>query len=590
MRSTRETPESRAATASAARRARRARDDRRVWLATTALVALGLVGLSQTPPAPTHPRARGHGSTTPTRGGTLVISHEADLRGLDPATTFDEVSSAALHLLFDTLVTFDSELHLQPQLLAELPTVSADGRTLDCTLRSGVRFHDGSILESGDVRASFEHMLRPRTGSPGAPMYASLAGYEAFRSGDAPHLAGIEVIDEEHFRFVLSEPDQAFLAALTLSFAAPVPRSAIQEERSADSLSPPPGTGPFVLASIERGVRATFRRYDGYYVAGHPHLDRIVYELNLSRSTAFLRFLAGDVDHVHRFTPTDFLFFRELPAWEPQRTSFPLLDLWGLGMNCELPPFDDVRVRHALSFAIDRDTMNRARAQRLMLRGQPLPPGMMGHVDDLEGAHRYDVERARRELTAAGYPVTREGDTWTAAGFPTDLEFWVGDGDTGRAYGELVQHDLAAVGIRVSIRPAAFPTFLQETGRRRNVALFLAGWNADYADPSSYLEPLFHTRSIHDDASENRAFYSNPALDALLDQARREPDLATRTHDYEEATRILVRDAPWAFVFANAGMEAVQPYVRGFVVHPVQRLDVRDVWIDAPILPWSATP
>ena len=159
---------------------------------------------------------------------------------------------------------------------------------------------------------------------------------------------------------------------------------------------------------------------------------------------------------------------------------------------------------------------------------------------------------------------------------------WVGEGDTGRSYGELTQQDLAQIGIDVEIRQVAFPVYLQESGHRRTVPLLLAGWSADYPDPSNFLDVLFASSSIHESNSENRAFYQSPAVDDLLTRARIERDRDTRIALYHQAVGLILRDAPWGFVLTAAMFEAWQPYVRGYEPHPVWDFMYRDVWLDLP--------
>ncbi|GAB4207087.1 MAG: ABC transporter substrate-binding protein [Sandaracinaceae bacterium] len=554
-------------------------------LAGFVTLAVGLVvALAALPPVPRHPPFIGAGHATPVRGGTLVVHHEDDARSFDPALAYDEISGMGVKLLFETLLDYDHDLALVPRIAERMPERSQDGRTFTFHLRRGVRFHNGRLLEAEDVRWSMERMLHPETSSPGAVFYGALEGLADFQAGRTPHVRGIEVLDAHTIRFRLREPDQTFLNTLALPFSAPVPREEI-EARGARFAREPVGTGAFRFESWEPALRATFVRNDDFFVDGQPYLDRIVLDLDLDRGAAFLRLQAGELDHMHRFTPSDNLWVHRQPAWAPYLSDHPNLDVWGVGMNCELAPFDDVHVRRAVAFAIDGPAWRRARANRLLLVGQPLPESMPGHVEGLEGEHHFDLDRARAEMRAAGHPVERIGSRWVARGLETPIEVWVGAGETGRVYGELIQHDLAAIGLDIRIRQVAFPVYLSETARRRTVPLFLTGWSADYPDPSNFFDTLFHSRSISDTGSQNRAFYASPELDALLDRARIEPNHEARMAMYAEASRRVVADAPWAFVFSNLVTDVWQPYVRGYRVHPVWRPFYRDVWLDLPRRP-----
>jgi len=557
-------------------------------LAGLAALVAGFVLLwALMPPVPQHPAFVGAGSDTPVQGGTLRVHHEDDMRSLDPAIAYDEISGMGIKLMFETLLDYDHDLGFVPRLATALPETSADGRTFTFRLREGVRFHHGRELVAEDVRWSLERVMRPSTGSPGAAYFRILEGAEEFEAGRAEHVRGIEVLDERTVRFRLREPDQTFLNALALTFAAPVPREVVERPGS-DFAHHPVGTGPFRFESWEPALRASFVRHEGFFLEGQPHLDRIVLDLDLSRGPAFLRLQAGEIDHMHRFPTSDNHCLHRAPAWAPYRTDHANLDIWGVGMNCELAPFDEVHVRRAVAFAIDGPSWRRARGNRLLLVGQPLPANMPGYVPDLPGEHHFDVERAREEMRLAGHPVERVGERWVARGLEEPIEVWVGAGETGQAYGELIQNDLARIGLDIRIRQVAFPVYLAETARRRTVRLFLTGWSADFPDPSNFFDTLFHSRSITDSGSQNRAFYRNPALDALLDRARVEPDRQRRMALYAEASRLIVDDAPWAFVFSNMVTDISQPYLRGYRVHPVWRPFYRDVWLDLPRRPATA--
>ena len=398
------------------------------------MLGAGALAWQALPPVPTTPAFRGAGHTTPQRGGTLVVHHEDDARSYDPAVAYDEISSMGLKLMNETLLDYTTQLEFEPRLAEAMPVQSPDGRTFTFTLREGIRFHNGRLLEAEDIRYSMERMLHPDMASPGAVFFSALEGYEEFHAGRASHVRGIQVLDARTIRFVLSEPQQTFLNALALNFAAPVPREAVEAmgERFARH---PVGVGAFRFESWEPGLRATFVRHEQFFLEGQPYLDRIVIELNLNRGPAFLRFQAGDLDHMHRFAPTDNLWIHRQEAWQPTLHDSPNLDMWGVGMNTEIAPFDELHVRRAVAFAINRAAWRRARANRLIVLGQPIPANMPGHFDDLRGDQHYDLDAAREEMRIGGHQVQRVDGRYVARGLEEAIEVWVGAGDTGRAYG-----------------------------------------------------------------------------------------------------------------------------------------------------------
>ncbi|AKF06475.1 ABC transporter substrate-binding protein [Sandaracinus amylolyticus] len=553
-----------------------------VLAAIVAVVALFL------PPMPTEPAFAGAGHEEPQRGGTFVAFHESDVAGFDPLVDWNAISNVGLKLMFEGLVEHDSDLNIVPRLARELPAMSDDGLVYTFRLRDDVRFHHGRALVADDVRWSLEHMMHPDTASPGATFFSLIDGFDDYRARRAEHVRGIRVIDEHTIEIRLSRPDQAFLHSMAMCFAFPVPRENY-ERWGSEVGQHPVGTGAFELEEWEAGVRVSFRRNDDFYREGEPYLDRVVLELNLGRGPAFMRFLAGDIDHIHRFTPTDYLWFRRQGAWQSHAVTNAQVDIWGIEMNTELEPFTNRHVRRAVGFAMDRDRWNRQRAGRLRTIGQPIPETLRAHDPNLPGAQVHDVARAREEMALAGHPVRCtprgegvEGEDCVAEGLEEELDLWIGEGPTGQAYGVLAQQDLATIGIRARLRPVSFPVYLEQTGRPRTATMLFGGWSMDFPDPASMLEPLYHSRSASDTSSSNRAFYRNPELDRVLDDARVERDPERRIALYREASRILVDDSPWAWLFSNTKYEAWQPYVRGFRPNPVWDEMYRDVWLDLP--------
>lgn len=550
----------------------------------SAAVGMLLFLLLAPSPIPTAPRWQGAGNEEPQRGGTFVFHHESNVRGMDPHISFDELSNMAIRLLFDGLIDYDGDAELIPS-IADLPTVSADGQTFTFRLREGVRFHNGEEVTAATVKWSMERMLHQDTGSPGYPFYKSILGCEAFHRGETTSIRGIRVVDEYTVEFTLAEPDQTFLNAMGMTFAYPVPREMYErEDEDGNELDPkqnPIGSGPFVLESWERGVRLTFVRNDDYWQAGKPYVDRMVFQENLRRHLAVRRFQNGDLDAVHRFTIADYLDFKspEFSAWHDHSIEEPKVNLWGFAMNNEIPPFDNVHVRRAVAFAIDREGWSNARAGRLQPTGQPLPPQLMGYDENLESRQFLDLDRAREEMRLAGHPVTQQDDKWVSDLEPVTV--WMGEGESARIYAALIMEDLAKIGVTLEMRHVAFAEWLQATGTRGRAQMLFTGWNMDFPDPDNFLF-LWHTRAISPTNSNNRAFYSNPEYDALLDRARAETNRTTREGMYRQASEIIASDAPWAFVCNDRSFEAWQPYVHGYTPNPVWSENYRDVWLDLP--------
>lgn len=548
------------------------------WLSgllTLALAGLLLgIAIQQLPSPPLGPRFVGAGAGAPHSGGTLTFGESSNLHTLDPAFAYDVLSTGACRLLYDQLLDYDYDGNMIPSLAESMPLVADEGRTFRFTLREGVKFHNGRTLQAEDVSWTMHRLLSERIGSPGYPFYKSIRGAEAYHRGETDHIDGIVVIDDRTIEFQLIEPDQTFLNALAMPFATPLAREHVEPLEAEGGITEvslhPVGTGPFKFVRWERGVQVEFDRFDEYWDP-RPRADHVVYLENIAPDVSSARFRNGDLDIIYRPNKVNRLFIRESEAWAPYRAEVPTPSVYAVTLNCELPPLDNVHVRRAIAYAIDRSKIERLDPGRNIAAYQVLPPMLPPYDPDLPEGQKYDLEDAKAEMRLAGYPD----------GLPEPIEMWVRTESEAR-YAQLMQQDLKAIGIDLQIKMVTFATYLKEAGRPRVVPMAFSGWHQDFPDPSNFMDILFHSRSIHPVNSENRAFYRNPRLDRILDEGRAEIDTARRLELYAEANAILASDAPWAFLFYPVDLFAWQPYVMNFRPHPVWPLEYRNIWLDLP--------
>jgi len=543
-----------------------------VVLAATALV-IGWA-IASFPKAPIGPRYVGAGNETPRAGGTFVFAAGSNIHTLDPHFAYDTLSTAACRLLYDGLLDYDYEGKMIPSLAAKLPVVSDDGRIFRFELRDGIKFHNGREITADDISWSIHRLLSERIGSPGYPFFKSIEGAAAYHAGEVDRIEGIIIIDDKTLEFRLDEADQTFLNALAMPFAYPIPREHVEPLEAAEGVDAvgrhPVGAGPFAFDRWERGVQVEFRRFDDYWApAARP--ERMVFLENISGDVASARFRNGDLDIIYRPNKVNRLFLRSADAWAPYRAEAPSPSVFALGLNCELPPFDNVHVRRAVAFALDRSKMERLNPGEVVAASQVLPPMLAPYDPDLPTRQIFDLDRAKEEMRLAGFPD----------GLEEPVTVWVrGEGDIRLA--QLFQQELKAIGIEIELKQVTFATYLRETGKPRVAQAAFTGWHQDFPDPSNFMDILFHSRSIHPQNSENRSFYRNPKLDDILDRARPETNREKRLALYAQANAILAKDAPWAFLFYPVDMFAWQPYVKGFRPHPVWLNEYRHVWLDLP--------
>ena len=242
-------------------------------------------------------------STIP-RGGTLSIAYKSDLQHLDPAVMYDFVGIAAVRLMFEAPLTYDTGTKLMPMLATAMPTVSADGLKYTFTLRSGVNFvnEDGSILRemtADDFVYSINRVLDPNLKPAPSPVatafFGNIAGAAEVIGGKAKTASGVKALNAHDVEIDLVKADATFLNILATTFASVVPKELATEDTAAFDAKPV-GTGPYVLSAYTRGQQATFVANKPYWLAGQPYLDEIDVRVGVDDNAALQQVLAGTLD------------------------------------------------------------------------------------------------------------------------------------------------------------------------------------------------------------------------------------------------------------------------------------------------------
>lgn len=510
----------------------------------------------------------------PHRGGTLRLAWFQDIRNLDPAGPSDGYTLQVQHLLFAGLVNVDDQGTLYPD-LADHWDVLDDGRTYRFVLRTGVLMHDGEELTAEDIKRSAERALHPTTPNPSASYFENVDGYAAYAAKTAEHVRGVAVEGRYVVSFRLREPDATFLPVLAMPTLRPVCKTG--GERYVDTWMPC-GAGPFRLPpdGWQRGTSIRLIRHEGYFRPGLPYLDAVEWTVNVQLAAQRFRFEDGKLDILRDMTQGDQARFMADPRWRALGNAEADRNVQGESMNTRMAPFDNVEIRRAVAAAIDREHYKAIKPAYMTVLGQLIPPGIPGYDPTVVG-QRHDYAAALEHMRKAGYPY----DPATGAGgWTKPIVYPLYDKGLLVHTAQLLQQDLAKIGLRIELKLVSWPAFLALQQRPGGAAMSQANWEMDYPDPSSFFDPIFTTAAILPGSSFNTAFYSNPRFDDLVSRARREIDPMKRKSLYREADEILCDEAPWAFAYAYHFYDFRQPYVGGFKPHPVWPMDVSRVWVD----------
>jgi len=493
----------------------------------------------------------------PPNAAVLHIADADDIPTLDPAAGYDTASWTFEQMIFDTLVRYsDAGVDLIPD-IATTWTVSPDARTFTFHLRRDARFSNGRAVTSADFRYAIERVLDPRTRSKGMEYYREITGAPAFADSHAPAVSGIETPDPWTIIFRLDAPDPTFVDKLAMPFAAAVPRE-VAERWGDDFSRHVVGSGPFMLREWIGGQRLVLVKNPLYFVKGVPRLDAIVDQIGVDDELQWMRFEAGDID-VASIPSAEFPYVMKTPRLRALTEHITTLTTDYLGMNCRMRPFDDVRVRRAFNYAIDKHKLVAILNGRGVVARGVLPPGLPGYDPTLEG-YPYDPVRARKLLEQAH------------VGSAFAPEIWMRADRTEMTLGESIQQDLALVGVNAVLKPVAWGPLLEAVRQPDTAELFMFGWEADFPDPQNYLDVLLTRKQW---GANNDSFYYNSEVETLLAEAAPIADPKLRYSLYDQAQRIIVADAPWVFLYHPASYVIRQPWVRGYILNPMRpaRLD-----------------
>ena len=487
----------------------------------------------------------------PPQGGTLVRLF-ADPPTLDPHLAGDVTSSVIINEVFGGLVTLS--LDYQPVLdLAESCSISDDGMLYTFVLRENARFHDGRPVTAHDVKWSIERAANPNTLSARVQDYlGDIVGVVDKLEGNVDEVSGVRVIDDRTIEFEIDAPKSYFLAKLTYPTAFVVDRE--QVENNEDWLDQPNGTGPFQLNTYEVGELIVLERNENYHL-GPAHIEGI--QMILSGGSAMIMYENDEIhltgvgldDLPRLLEPSD-------PLNSQLHRSAQDFDVFYIGLNVEQEPFDDPKVRQALNYAIDLQSIaDNVLDGRVSPARGVIPPGFPSYTTSLR-SYEFNPDLARELLQTSTYASRlASGDfprvTLTISGsfgaaIPTYLEV-------------ILEQWRQELGIEVDIQQTEWATFLQDVEQEK-YQMFSLGWIADYPDPENFLDLLFHS-----DSGANHTKYGNPEVDRLLEEARVERDRDRRFQQYNQIEQIILDDAPWVWTwFSGEGWALIKPEVSDY--------------------------
>lgn len=494
---------------------------------------------------------------------TFVYCSEGSPSTFNPQLATDGPTfNASSRTIYNRLVDFEEGGTKVVPSLAESWKSSKDGLTFTFQLRKDVPFHATKNFKptrnfnADDVVFTFKRQMKKDH-----PYHKVSGGsYEYFSSMEMGQIIkDVVKLDDHKVKFILSRPEAPFLANLAMDFAS------ILSQEYADQMmkkktpqkvdTDPVGTGPFIF---QRYVKDNMIRYEANkkYFGGKPKIDRLVFAIVPDSSVRYQKLKAGECHLVAEPSPTDLKAMKS--DKDIQVLQQPGLNVGYLAMNTQQKPFDNKKVRHAINHALNRDAYIRAIYLGHAKKAKnPIPPTMWSYNQSTK-EYKYDPEKAKALLKEAGFPNGFKTEIWT---LPVSRPY----NPSGKKMGELMQADLAKVGIQAKLVTYDWPTYLAKS-RKGEHQLIQLGWTGDNGDPDNFLNVLLGCAAV--EAGSNTARWCHKKFESLISKAKMTMDMKKRTAIYKEAQTVFKEEAPWVTLAHAIVFRAMDKNVAGYKISP----------------------
>jgi peptide/nickel transport system substrate-binding protein len=476
------------------------------------------------------------------QGGTLNGTYASFPDYIDPALSYTAEGWTAMADVYIPLLTYkhangEEGSEVIPGLAKELPKISNGGKTYTLFLRPGLKYSDGTPVKASDFPFAVERMLKLNSG--GTPFYTSIVGAEKFAETKSGSIAGIETDDKTGEIVInLTQPRGTFTNELGLMFVAPLPQDTPVEDLSAD---PPPGTGPYMITKSQPGRGWEYERNPQWAKANGEAMPDLPEGTVDSAKMTVIRNPQSQVDDIEQGTydwmqnPPPSSRYAEVKE-KFEGTQFrvePTISTYYFWMNMTKPPFDDVKVRQAVNYAVDSAALERIYAGQIKGTQQILPPGMPGY-EKIE-LYPHDLAKAKEMLKEA-HPSDMDVTVWTDTESPNNEA------------GEYYEGVLKELGFNTTLKIINADNYFTVIGNQSTADLDTgwSDWFQDYPHPNDFFQPLLSGESILQTNNGNFANIDNPAFNKKISKLGEEQLGPEQEDAYKELDKEYMEEAPWA--------------------------------------------
>jgi peptide/nickel transport system substrate-binding protein len=475
-------------------------------------------------------------------GGILNATYASFPDYMDPQLSYTAEGWTAMGEVYIPLLTYKHEngaagAELEPGLAKEMPKITNGGKTYTLFLRPGLKYSDGTPVKASDFKNAVERSFKVNSG--GSVFYTGIVGAEKFAETKQGGIPGIKTNDKTGEIVInLTKPRGTFNNELGLMFVAPVPPSTPDEDQSA---TPPPGTGPYMITKSQPGRGWEYERNPYWAKANskampsYPtgHIDGAKVTIVRNPQTQVNDIEQGKYDWMQNPPPSN-RYQELLSKYEGELIEpFPTISTYYFWMNNDRPPFDDVKVRQAVNYAIDSSALERIYSGSIAATHQILPEGIPGH-EELE-LYPHDLAKAK-ELIKEANPSDMDITVYTDTESPNNEA------------GEYYEGVLKELGFNTTLKilnaDNYFTIIGNQTTPERDTGW--GDWFEDYPHPNDFFQPLLAGESILPTNNGNFANYDNPATNKETAKLGEELLGPEQEKDYAALDKKVMEDAPWA--------------------------------------------
>lgn len=521
------------------------------WFRTGVLCALCVLILSACggSNATSQPAINGTSAMAAKQVLTFPNVGTTDLATLDPVQAQDENTQIAISMLYSGLVRTDKDLNIVPDQATW--HVSPDNKTYTFTLRSDIKFADGTPLTASAYVYAWSRALQPSVAAPDAEtLLGNVLGAADVIGGKTKTLGGVKALSNYTLQVSLAHPVPYFLAALTNPLFVPLNQKVVEQfgtrEWSGAVVGSGIGTGPFLLKQWERNVKMVFVP-NPYYYGAKLHLTEVNMFFVNDAETAFKTYRASQGDFIWGLAPNDQALVKKMPGF----TRVPLLETSTLFFDTTQPPFDNLSVRQAFAYATDRNTLAQVVLNDTAVAAKTiLPPGMPGYQSTYKGLG-FDKKEAKQLLQTV-YPDLKDMPPVTFAYPSSQL--------SQNEVSELQQMWQSALGIQITMRAVEATAYDDEIGRNQ-VQFGFMRWQADFPDPYDCL-----ALNLLSTSSDSSGRWSNQDFDHAISQAEA-LNGADRLQLYQQAERIAIENVGWLPLYHETLAAVIPPWLHGVALN-----------------------